>query len=325
MIERTFVRQCPATEEPEAVRIGEPEVQSVREWRFSLREADQERVENSVGWPLYTHMRGIPRIVAFRRRALDGAHELYKTALAEVMAETGISARGLLVLQRAGLAVEDLGGLLFALGCADPFVGLTATKIDDIDRVFVDLFEGRADPAELFRLPTPELIEGEYGLSDVARRAFHNLREITLAALKQDLLLVGTFWMSHRKVAKRTLHGFGLVASAHVFGPPPAGQLVEFVAAGQPRPFALSLITTRNDQTLNVNTEYQVVDLAAETVDLIHRSGCAALELIELLESGWLFGLRTGGFALPTKLVDELPHEERLALEERQAKSDGDA
>jgi hypothetical protein len=289
---------------------------STLEWQLSLRDADQQRVEQTVGWPLFTHMRGLAAVAAYRRRSLDRAYDLYEEAVAAAAVETDVSARGLLVLQRTALAVEDLGGLLHALRAPDPFLALTSTRIDEIDAVFVDLFDRRADAATLFRLPSVAVIEREQRLDDVTRRAYLRLRAITVAAVERDLALVGIFWMSHCAVAKRTLHGFGLVASAHVLGPPPAGELAQFVPAGQARPFALSLITTRDDRARHLNTEYQVVELTPPMVELVARSGRAAIELIELLRDGWLFAMKTGGFALPTKHAEQLPADERAALRE---------
>jgi hypothetical protein len=293
---------------------------SVTEWRLSLRDTNQERVEQTVGWPLYTYIRALEAVAAYRRGAITRAYADFSEALGADQAETEISARGLLVLQRAALAVEDLGGLLHALRSPDPFLALTSTKIDDIDGVFVDVIEERAEARTLFRLPTQELIEREEGLDEPTRSAYLNLLEITTLMVTRDLALVGSFWMAHRAAAKRTLHGFGLVASAHVLGPPPAGDLAKFVSTDQERPLALSLMTKRDDQKLQVNTEYQVIELTEPNVTLIERSGSTALDLVELVRDGWLFGLKTGGFALPTKYADRLEPDERAALEE----DDGD-
>ena len=83
----------------------------MRELKLEIRDADPAYVDGKVGAELYVHLRAAPANVTLRRRALQRAHRLYiSEASADDEGRRG--ALGLLILQRAMLAVEDLGGLL---------------------------------------------------------------------------------------------------------------------------------------------------------------------------------------------------------------------
>ena len=296
----------------------------VRELHITVRDADPARVEATVGPPLYTYLRGLPVVIEFRRQALNRALAAYEAAVSARAAESELAARGLLVLQRAFLPVEDLGALLVALRAPDPFVALTSYGINDIDQLFLGLFQRVLDPADVFKLPQNDVIQREKQLTPLQRRAARQLRNVTAKHLARELHFVGYFWMGLRHVAKNTMHGFGFVSSAHLLGPPAAGTLVEMVEDGQPRPFVLSLITQHDRPNLHLNTEHQTVELTREVIELMARSGLAACDLSDLLQNGWCFQLRTGGFALPMTCIDKLSAEERAALQEvRETDDDG--
>lgn len=80
--------------------------------RVDIRDADPAYVDQKVGAELYVHLRAVPAIVDFRRAALTRAAALHAEAADD---ECRSSALALLVLQRAMLVVEHLGGLLYAL------------------------------------------------------------------------------------------------------------------------------------------------------------------------------------------------------------------
>ena len=67
-------------------------------------------------------------ITDFRRDAIHRAERLYDERLAGGAREEEMSGLGLLVLQRAMFAVEDLGGLLHAFTDPPSWSGLMAPK-----------------------------------------------------------------------------------------------------------------------------------------------------------------------------------------------------
>lgn len=70
--------------------------------------------EGDGGAVLYAHLRAVLSITDFRRDAIRRAERLYGEHVAAGVSEEEVSGLGLLVLQRAMFAVEDLGGLLHA-------------------------------------------------------------------------------------------------------------------------------------------------------------------------------------------------------------------
>src|SRR5437879_28349 len=80
---------------------------------------DHAYVERRGGWEFWVHTRGAPARVEYRRQAIARAHDLYG-AHEEGKPEPEVGGLGLLVLQRALLAVEDLGGMLHALAGPGP-------------------------------------------------------------------------------------------------------------------------------------------------------------------------------------------------------------
>jgi hypothetical protein len=69
---------------------------------------DPEYVERKVGWPLYTHLRGAGPRSASRAEAIERAWGSYRRAAARGSPGSELGGLGLIVLQRALLAAEDL-------------------------------------------------------------------------------------------------------------------------------------------------------------------------------------------------------------------------
>jgi hypothetical protein len=86
---------------------------------------DQERVVREVGQAFYTHLRGLNRVADVRYEAVERAIALYEKAQAAGEAEPQVGGYGLLVFQRTALVCEDLLAVLWALGKANPWRGLT--------------------------------------------------------------------------------------------------------------------------------------------------------------------------------------------------------
>ena len=72
---------------------------------MEIRDADPGYVQEQVGAALYVHLRAVPAIVDFRRAALVRSQTLHAECDRDDEGRRG--ALGLLVLQRAMLAVED--------------------------------------------------------------------------------------------------------------------------------------------------------------------------------------------------------------------------
>jgi hypothetical protein len=83
---------------------------------FTLTNIDASYVEKRGGVELFAHLGGAPARVEYRRRAIQRALGAIRGSRGR--GETGsceVGGFGLIVLQRALLAAEDLGGLLYAL------------------------------------------------------------------------------------------------------------------------------------------------------------------------------------------------------------------
>jgi hypothetical protein len=104
----------------------------------------------------------VPANVALRRSAIERAFALYHGAADASESRRG--GLGLLVLQRAMLAVEDLGGLIFAYADPPDFSRLVSYDLADISAAFDRLFRDRDAVPDLYRFPTAEAIDAEPGL-----------------------------------------------------------------------------------------------------------------------------------------------------------------
>src|SRR5204863_7956305 len=93
-------------------------------------------IERRGGMPFYSHLRGGAARGSFREDAVARAFELYEQGKAEMRSEAELGGRALLVLQRALLAAEDVGGLLHALSGPDPWARLVSTKLPQLDSAF---------------------------------------------------------------------------------------------------------------------------------------------------------------------------------------------
>ena len=197
---------------------------------------DHDYVERRGGPLLYTHMRGALGRGRYRRVALERADAMYRAALADEGASVRVGGLGLLVLQRAMLAAEDLGGLLHALlGTPPSFERLTSVSYDELDKFYLDVRDRPARVLEPFILPTLEVLEDE-DMTTAEVEAAMRLVALTRSRWLQMLQRVAQLWLGQRVVAKATMHGIPLVAGELVVGPPPAGVLAEGVLDPRTRP-----------------------------------------------------------------------------------------
>jgi hypothetical protein len=96
---------------------------------FTIKHHDWDYIERRGGIELLTHLRGAATRVAFRRAAIDRAYVQFAAAEAAGRPDAEVGGLGLVVVQRALLAAEDLGGLLHAFRGDDPWDRLRRTTI----------------------------------------------------------------------------------------------------------------------------------------------------------------------------------------------------
>jgi len=291
---------------------------AVRELKFEIVDADPGYVEQKLGAELYMHLRATGTIVAFRRRSLNRAFDLYES----VKTEDEQGALGLLVLQRAMLCIEGLGGLLCALD-GPSFERLVSYDLGDITAMFARVVADPSLTTRLFRFGTADAIDAEPDLSGEQRSALKRLAAITALHLDADLLTVRGFWEASHEEAKKTMHGVGFLAGRHTIEEPGAGMISRLVSRDQPRPFAVPLTTRVNPLTSQVNTEVGILDLRREAVDRFREAAIAALAATEILANGILRGVETNhAFTLPFLYAEHLSDEDQRVIDELRRQRD---
>jgi hypothetical protein len=287
------------------------------ELKLEIKDADPSYVESKVGARLYVHMRAVPAIAAFRRRALERAHALYEAG--DDGNEGRLGALGLLVLQRAMLAVEDLGGLLYAVEAAS-FERLLSYRLEDISELFVRLFSDASATPAVYGLATAEAIDAEPGLSSAERRALKRLAAITQMNLDAELARVHHFWRDTHAEAKKTMHAVTFLEGRYVIDAPGAGVVNQFVSSDQERPFAVPLTTRVDHRTNVVNTEVGTLSLTRTAVATFRDAGLAACFASEMLISARLHQIATNhAVTVPMVFLTRLDDEDRRTLEDMQS------
>ncbi len=281
--------------------------------RVDIRDADPAYVEEKVGAELYIHLRAEPAIVEFRRNALARAAALHSNTDQD---ECRQGALALLVLQRAMLAVEDLGGLLYALEEPPSFQRLISYTLSDLSALFARLFANPKLTPALFGLATAEAIAAEPGIDGQQRQALRQLSALTLMRVDAQLAAVQRFWDSLHDEAKKTMHSLPFVAGRYVVEAPGAGMISRTLGNAQPaRPFAVSLTTRVDHSTKHVNTDVGAVGLTDNDVADFVVAGEAALDATEVLVGGRLNGLQTNhAYTVPKTYIDQLAPAQRAAL-----------
>jgi len=121
--------------------------------------------------------------------------------------------------------------------------------------------------------------------------------------------------MSHRLMAKATMHGFGMVARQHLETPPGGGALSQHLAHAPALLYAATLISTRHDERNEVQTTHYFVELHEEGVELFRRTAAAAANLLLALRAAQLSGLqRNSAWHLHGGYLDRLTAEQQAEL-----------
>jgi len=266
---------------------------------FTLKDIDGAYVETRGGVELFVHMRGAPARVEYRRSAIQRAWERFVAAEEEGRPGPEVGGFGLIVLQRALLAAEDLGGLLHALSGMDPWAELRQAGIAEIDAAFQ---RACRDPegvmSDVFRLATDDQITSE-AVTSVEREALERLRHRTVVRWQRMLSTAAALWLAHRHIAKATLHAFPFVAGEYVSAPPGAGVLSDGVQLPQSR-YALLLASTLKAN--EVHTPVMAIALDHDSVDRCRREGRLTARLYgELCDAQVASIAGRFGATLPTK------------------------
>lgn len=285
----------------------------IKQIRLTTRDANPAYVEEKLGQELYSHLRGANKIADFRRHAATEAHRLFEETKKSGASESELGGLGLLVLQRALLATEDLGAVLWALADEPRWPRFTSYRPIDIDCIYRDLARGRLSVDELWLLPSERALRDEL-TSDAAEAALR-LRHLTTSQTNEQLELVASYWLGHRAGVKAVMHGFGLISSDALDNPLGAGVLEEIIPKPADKPFAASLVSRVDRMRKTVETAHYALDLSPPTVAHARATAEAACDLLESLASARVFAVQTQhAYVLGDGLAGRLTPEERRAL-----------
>lgn len=284
----------------------------MRELKVEVRDADSAFVDSEIGCEMYVHLRGVDAHVELRRTAIERAYERYKQV--EPDAPSTQTAMGLLVLQRAMLAVEDLGAILFALEANPSFPRLLGYRLPQVTAAFDAVVSEVGAFQRTFRLPSRHVIRAEPGLSEVEMSAMVVLLDLTTRRLTRDLVGLWAFWHRFHKHAKKVAHGVGFVAGEHAVDGD-AGMVGAQVPTGFPRPFAVALDTTFDHDARSAHTVVTPIDLSPVAVAGFRTVGlvaCAITESVASSRGDLLCSQRP--FIVPDLYLSELSEVDRNAL-----------
>lgn len=286
---------------------------SVVKLAITLEHHDHGYVERRGGFEMLTYLLGGADRAQHRSTSIDRAMALFEQAESKERSEPAIGGLGLLVLQRALLAAEDLGLLLHAFGGPDPWDRLRAAKIPEIDTAYRRvLSEVEGLVAESFRLVTDAHIQ-EMQASSEQRDAARELRARVIDRWRKMLERAAGLWLNHRDVAKATMHGFPIVAGAHVMGPPRAGQIAEEIRDQQ---FRFAVAVGSRAKGSEVTTNRVLVRLDSAQVGSYARYGRTAARLAAELCESHAYTINTGYAAtIPLRSARFLPRGHRDAID----------
>lgn len=277
-----------------------------------LRHHDHAYIERLCGWPLYTHLRNAAALAQFRSEAVERAWKSYRRAEADCRSDAERGGRGLIVVQRALLAAEDLGRLLHAFGDDSPWIAFRRAKIDDLDRAFIQATQApETQLVQMGLLDSTALLEAD--LPKQVREAALRLREITARQWSAELHESAGLWLTHAPLARATTHGFPVIAGELFTEPPGAGELGESAQIPDARPFAVVMISKVRDR--EVQTQLHTVHLDRNMVRVIRDLGRTAARLygqLAELKANCLRATQSG--TVPLLFADRLADRARLAL-----------
>lgn len=298
---------------------------------FSIEHHDHGYVQRRGGHAFFSHLRGAPARTRYRDEALRRAEALHRAAVGDGAPAERVCGAGLIVLQRAALAAEDLATLLHALAEDEPAAAadtaseagrwqrLTNVKIPDQRELFLEIAHSPSTGLRAFRLPSDEVL-AEEGLDADALDAARRLRELTEARWMRMLHRVAVFWLNYGDVAKSTMHGFAAIAGREISEPPGAGILGDGIVTPD-EPFVVMVNSTVTGTV--VQTPHMLLSLGAGNVNEFRRCGTLAVRLTHELCATLAEGIERGyAYGLPLTLAHRLDGPERQALVAQQQQNE---
>jgi hypothetical protein len=165
---------------------------------IDIAEADLAYAEQRGGVALLSYLREGAARANHRREAIQRALDLYDNARAEDRPPAEVGSFGLLVLQRALLAVEDVGVLMHAFAGEDPWERLRSAKIPDLQRAFERaVADTDSVLTEAFVLATEDLLACE-DVTEEQRAALGRLRARAAERWSGMLARIAEWWVGHR-------------------------------------------------------------------------------------------------------------------------------
>ena len=244
---------------------------------LTLPPHDQQYLERRGGIELMSHLRSAGPRAEYRSAAIDRAHDRYIAGDQAHANESELCGLGLIVLQRAYLAVEDLAGLIHAFGGPDPWHRLRSTTVPDLEAALSFVQEDvEAVLTQVFCLPTVGELRAEL-LREPDLALMLKVRA-ALARRWHAMLTRTVFVWSQAKSAKATMHGFPIVSGAELIGPPRAGILAEGFEHQELRRFAVALLTT-SKSIHHAHTMKVPIALDPSAVQRCRQAGIAAARL----------------------------------------------
>jgi len=292
---------------------------------IKLAHHDHAYVERRGGWVLYSYMRQAPHRSRYRRHAIERAFRLYRSSLSTGEAGAVQGGLGLMVVQRAYLAAEDLARLLVALDEKPSWSRLTEAKLPDLDDVFSRVQNDRARTLRPFILPRHRSELEQEGFDALTCDGLMRLAELNSYRWLEQLDTVTRFWSRYRPIAKATMHGFPMIAGSVITGPPPAGALTDGLRVPAKAPWALALLSEADHQNYQVHTVRTPIELDESKAASALRAGKMAADLAATVSAAQVASI-DGGYArtVPLDMTHRLPEELSAAVEAtvRQRKSD---
>jgi hypothetical protein len=296
---------------------------------ISIAHHDHDYVERRGGHAFFSHLRGAPDRARYREEALRRGERLYHEAVTTSAVPELICGAGLIVLQRAALAVDDLAVVLHALAEDDPEAAadpasnagaetwprMVSMTIPDEIALFSAIAEDPGQALRAFRIPPDEVLAREL-LAPAGQAAPRRLRDLTAARWGMMLVRVARFWLTYGSAAKATMHGFAAIAGRQITQPPGAGFLAQNVRAPD-QPFVV--MVNSNVEGTNVQTPQVVVAMTPDRVRGFRRHGTTAVKLAAELCAALVEGIERGyAYGIPPFLAHRLSEADRHALREAQ-------
>lgn len=246
-----------------------------------------------------------------RREAINRAHSASR--LARRPGHDPYPA-ALTLVQRAGVALEDLARLAIALesiGESDPFTSFRAARYADLEAIYDRLAENAEGLRASVRLPdasqtadlSPELRDAVLSASDALARRW---------SARWDRC--ASWWLLLHRITKALRHGAPLMPREWVVGQPGVGALGNGVADPFDR-WVLLVSTSVDLDAKHLHTETVPADLSDQTLARARHAGLEAVSLARELTGAHAQRVRSESkWALPSDVVNLVDHRHRKVL-----------